>query len=105
MTRFLCFSLQVFLPVRPPGPAHEEAHLRAKRRGVGEEKKQKENEEEERQEERGMGSQATNVHPVHKPVGGHDACRAAYPSERAVKIKRTHDPLNGDGNWRKTRSS
>ena len=28
---FFCLSLQVFLEVRPPGPAHEEAHLRAKK--------------------------------------------------------------------------
>lgn len=31
----LCFSLQVFLSIRPPGPAHEEARLKARRKRVG----------------------------------------------------------------------
>lgn len=45
------------------------------------------------------------VHPVQKPVGGHNACRAAHPPEKAVKIERTHRRPIGDRDWRKTRSS
>lgn len=90
-------SLQVFLSVRSPGPAHEEAHLRAKQRRSG-------------REERGRGGRrggaierwregravelpaAHRIHPVNK-----SACREAHPYERVVKIQHTDRPSH----WRR----
>lgn len=91
LTERVCLSLQVFLSVRPPGPAHEEAHLRSKRRSGREERARGERRRRRGRRDRKRESEgwavelsAHLIHPVYKPVGGHDACRATHPYERAI---------------------
>lgn len=70
LTEHVCLSLQVFLSVRPPGPAHEEAHLRSKRRSGREERERGERRRRrgrrDRKREQGMGSRAM-IRPPHSP--------------------------------------
>ncbi|KAI4805412.1 hypothetical protein KUCAC02_010029 [Chaenocephalus aceratus] len=95
--------VEVFLSVGPPGSAHEEAHLRAEEKGVGERKKHEEEE---------IGGERDRQWSYQPPASftpsinqSETTTPAGHPSEGAVKIKRTAGPLIGDGDRRNTRSS
>ncbi|KAK1902909.1 Krueppel-like factor 7, partial [Dissostichus eleginoides] len=96
-------GMHVFLSVGPPGSAHEEAHLRAEEKGVGEGKKHEEEE---------IGGERDGQWSYQPPASftpsinqSETTTPAGHPSEGAVKIKRTEGPLIGDGDRRNTRSS
>ena len=101
---FLWLSLQVFLPVGPPGPAHEEAHL--KKSGRGEEARGGNRRRSRRRDRRRERDGQSSYQPPASFTPSITQLAAMTPAGQrihlrgALKIKGTDGPLIGDGGRR-----